>query len=229
VVDRERLRFRKEGSVTKAATPAPPPYIELDTSTHTYFVDGERVELSVTKVLKICGLIDDRWYTEYGRWRGSAVHKATHYFDEGDIDRRTLDPVVKPFVADWKDFREKTGFIPTLIEKPFYDGRYNFCGTPDRRGYFSAWQKAEEANTLVDIKAYPSGQAPNWARYQLAGLGWLIDPKRIFHRFAVVLTGNGAKVESYATEDYISDVNEFLAMVVVARAKQKLNQGGINE
>jgi hypothetical protein len=200
----------------------PEPYIELDQATHTYYVDGVE-QIGLTKVLKLAGLIDDDWYTEYGRWRGSAVHLATRFFDEGDIDRRTLDPVIKPFVADWKDFRDRTGFVPVVIEKPYYDGLYNFCCTPDRLGYFSTWQqRSDEPNVIADLKAYPSGQVPAWVRYQLAGQGRAINPNRVFHRFAVVLTGKGPTVESYPTEDYIEDVNDFLACIRIARLKEKL-------
>lgn len=190
-------------------------YMEFDPETHTYFVDGVET-VSVTQVLKLAGFVDDTWFTEFGRWRGSAVHKATHYFDEGDIDRRTLDPVVKPFVADWKSFREQTGFTPTLIEQPAYDSMYGFCGTPDRRGYFMGG-KAEDSNVLIDIKTYPSGQIPWWVRLQLAGYGRLLDPRRVFHRYAVILTGDGPKVEEFSTENYLNDVNDFLAAVRVAR------------
>lgn len=199
----------------------PQPYIELDEATHTYYVDGVQ-QISVTQVLTLAGLIDDRWFTEFGKWRGSAVHEATHYFDEGDIDRRTLDPIIKPFVADWKKFREDTGFTPTVIEKPFYDGTYNFCGTPDRRGYMGGVipTMPDQANILIDIKTYPGGHIPFWVRLQLAAYGRLIDPVRIFRRFAVILTGEGAVVHEYPAEDYIEDVNNFLACVRVARLKE---------
>lgn len=199
--------------------PLPAPYIELDEASHTYYVDGV-AQLSVTQILKAAGLIDTQWFTEFGRWRGSAVHKATRYFDEGDVDRRTLDQAVKPFVADWKDFRERTGFIPTLIETPRYDGLYNYCGTPDRRGYFMGG-KPEDSNELIDLKCYPGGKAPWWTRLQLAGYGRLLDPRRVFRRYAIVLTGKGPVVEEYATEDYLEDVNDFLACIRVARLKER--------
>lgn len=195
--------------------PAQAPYIELDEATHTYYVDGTET-ISVTQTLHDAGFVDDRWFTEFGRWRGSAVHAATMYFDQNDIDRRTLDPEVKPFVADWAKFRVDTGFTPTVIEQPFYDSLYNYCGKPDRRGYFMGG-KPEDSNELIDIKTYPSGQAPWWTRYQLAGYGRLLDPKRVFRRYAVVLTGNGANVQEYKTEDYLEDVNDFLAAIRTAR------------
>ena len=190
-------------------------YIELDQSTHTYFVDGIE-SISVTQVLKLAGLVDDRWFTEFGRWRGSAVHLATKYFDEGDIDRRTLDPAVKPFVADWKKFREDTGFTPTLIEQPLYDSLYNFCGTPDRRGYFMGGDP-KESNEIIDIKCYPGGHVPWWVRLQLAAYGRLIDPRRVFRRYAVILTGDGPVIEEYPSTNYVEDVDSFLACARVAR------------
>lgn len=196
----------------------PQPYIELSDE-HEYFVDGE-LKPSVTQILKHAGLVDTTWFTEFGRWRGSAVHKATMYFDQGDIDRRTLDPIVKPFVSDWADFRKKTGFTPTMIEEKRYDHIYDYCGTFDRVGYF-AGEKPEDANVLIDLKTYPSGTIPFWVRYQLSGYGRLLDPKRIWRRIACVLTGNGANVIEYAQQDYMSDINKFLACTVVARIKQE--------
>jgi hypothetical protein len=192
-------------------------FLEFDADTHTYYVDGE-IMPSVTQVLKEAGIVDTQWFTEFGRWRGSAVHKATHYFDEGDIDRRTLDPIVKPFVADWKQFREQTGFTPTMIEQPYHDALYGYCGTPDRRGYFIGG-KPEESKELIDIKTYPGGKAPWWTRLQLAAYGRLIDPFRIFRRYAVVLTGHGANIEEYPTDEYVEDVNNFLACIRIARLK----------
>lgn len=197
--------------------PAPVRFLEFDEASHTYFVDGE-VKLSVTQILKEAGIVDTQWFTEFGRWRGSAVHKATQYWDEGDMDRRTLDPIVKPFVNDWKVFREKTGFAPTMIEQTFYDPTYDYCGKPDRRGYFLGG-KPEISNELIDLKTYPSGKCPWWTRLQLAAYGRLLDPSRIFRRYAVVLTGNGPNVEEYPVETYLEDQNDFFACIRVARLR----------
>lgn len=192
--------------------------MEFDAETHTYYVNGE-VKRSVTQIMHDAGIVDTTWFTEFGRWRGSAVHKATHYFDDGDIDRRTLDPIVKPFVADWTNFREKTKFTPTMIEKPYYDPVYDYCGTPDRRGYFFEAGNSNGGNILVDLKTYPSGQPPWWTRLQLAAYGRLVDPRMIFHRYAVVLTGKGPVVKDYPPEEYMEDLNDFLACIRVARLK----------
>ena len=58
----------------------------FDPDTHQYWVGGEKV-LSVTQILKTCGLIDDTWYTEKGRQRGQAVHLATQLYDEDYITK----------------------------------------------------------------------------------------------------------------------------------------------
>ena len=192
------------------------PYIEFSEATHEYFVDGER-RPSVTQVLKICGMIDDRFFTEFGRWRGSATHKATHYYDEGDIDRRTIDPAVKPRLNGWIKFRKGTGYTPTLIEEICYDEIREFCGRPDRRGYFMGG-KPEDSNDIVDLKCYAP---PWWVRYQLAGYGWLLDKHRLFRRWAVELMDNDFKLHEYPTEDYIADVDAFLCMVKTAQVKLK--------
>ena len=192
------------------------PYIEFSEATHEYFVDGER-RPSVTQVLKSCGMIDDRFFTEFGRWRGSATHKATHYYDEGDIDRRTIDPAVKPRLNGWIKFRKGTGYTPTLIEEICYDEIREFCGRPDRRGYFMGG-KPEDSNDIVDLKCYAP---PWWVRYQLAGYGWLLDKHRLFRRWAVELMDNDFKLHEYPTEDYIADVDAFLSMVKTAQVKLK--------
>lgn len=192
------------------------PYIEFSEATHEYFVDGER-KPSVTQVLKICGMVDDRFFTEFGRWRGSATHKATHYYDEGDIDRRTIDPAVKPRLNGWIKFRKDTGYTPTLIEQICYDEIREFCGRPDRRGYFMGG-KPEDSNDIVDLKCYAP---PWWVRYQLAGYGWLLDKHRLFRRWAVELIDNDFKLHEYPTEDYIADVDAFLCMVKTAQVKLK--------
>lgn len=212
--------------MTEAATQAQMQhFIEIDQENHRYFVDGEE-KISVTQVLSTLGMIDDRWYTEYGRWRGSAVHLASRFFDEKDVDRRTLDQAIKPFLADWVKFREMTKFVPSEIETQLYDPEFDFCGTPDRIGYFCLDTTPDIPNMIVDLKAYQGGQIPWWVRYQLAGYGRLKDKKRAFHRFAVVLTGDGPKVEHFSLSDYVEDVNEFLACVRAAKLKRRNQEGG---
>lgn len=204
-----------------------PFYIELEESTHTYFVDGAP-KLSVTQILKACGFIDSRWFSDYGRWRGSEAHKATHYYDEGDLDRRTIDPKIKPFLQGYINFKAKTKFQPVLIEKKLYSEDYEYCGSPDRIGFFSGHGSAEEANEIIDFKCYPGGRPPWWARFQLAAYGQLANPNQLFRRFALVLTGEGEhgySVVEYPRETYTQDVDRFLACVAVAHMQREFMGG----
>jgi hypothetical protein len=205
-------------------------YIEMDEASHVYFVDGEP-KLSVTQILKAAGFIDTQFFTEFGRWRGSETHKATHYYDEGDLDERTIDQKIKPFLRGYKNFRAETKFTPTLIEVPLYSDRFDFCGRPDRRGFFAGDGSDDEANEIIDLKCYPGGQPPWWTRFQLAGYGYLLDPHRLFRRFAVVLTGEGERgynVKEYSRDSYVQDVDRFLACVAVAHMQREF-MGGLRQ
>ena len=51
--------------------PAP---LKFDAATHTFWRDGVRI-LSVTQVLRRCGLVSP-WWTEEARNRGTRVHQA---------------------------------------------------------------------------------------------------------------------------------------------------------
>lgn len=56
-----------------------------DDETHAYTLpDGRRLP-HITGMLKTCGLIDDRWYTEESSERGVAVHKLTADYDLGAL------------------------------------------------------------------------------------------------------------------------------------------------
>jgi hypothetical protein len=45
--------------------------------------DGDLIIQSVTQILKRAGHIDDRWYSEEARERGSAVHELCERFNKG--------------------------------------------------------------------------------------------------------------------------------------------------
>lgn len=86
----------------------------------------------VTEILRDAGLVDTTWFTDEARDRGSAVHLATRFLDEGDLDRESLDPTVAPRLAQYERFL--LDVRPTIheIEIPFVDEIYGYQGTPDR-------------------------------------------------------------------------------------------------
>lgn len=132
---------------------------------HIYTIDGVTVP-SVTGLISEFGLSNSEWYGLQAKYRGSHVHTATQYYDEGDLDILSLDDTIKPFVEAYIKFKsEIKGLEYTLIETSLYDVDYKFAGTFDRYGALNG------EPILLDIK---TGSAPKWANVQLAGYRHLI-------------------------------------------------------
>lgn len=200
------------------AAPVLPPErcVEFDEENHIYYVDGESWP-SVTQILKMEGVIDDRWFTEFGRWRGSAAHRATQLLDENRLDPKSVADEIRGYVKAWAAFRKTTKFRPALIEQYVWSDSYRYCGTLDRTGVF-AGQEPEAAALLIDIKTYTPQP---WAALQLAGYGRAVEPTQVFRRLAVQLKGDGTyELCEFPMEEYLSDVNVFLGMVGSVRWKQ---------
>ena len=66
------------------------PTLQLDKENHIYTL-GDREVPGVTSILQDLGIIDPRWFDEQSRIRGSYIHEATQYFDEEDLDIKSLD------------------------------------------------------------------------------------------------------------------------------------------
>lgn len=77
-----------------------------------YTIDGLPVP-GITKALTRAGAIDDRFYTEAARERGTAAHIAIQYAIEGDLDERTLHPKLRPYLEAWRAFVAETKWEPT--------------------------------------------------------------------------------------------------------------------
>jgi hypothetical protein len=115
--------------------------IQFDEAAHLYTVAGvERP--SVTQILKDAGLIDTTWYTDEARERGRAVHFATQFLDEDDLDWDTVLPQYRGYVAAWERFKAESHFIISrdsdgklLIEYLLFQPVSGYCGMLDRVGH----------------------------------------------------------------------------------------------
>src|SRR5678815_6136686 len=96
------------------------PVLTLDKELHVYRY-GDRLVPSVTEILKGAGLVDDRWFTEQGRWRGSAIHNACWYDDQNDLNEASTNEECMGHVAAWRKFRREVGFTAAQIEEPVYN------------------------------------------------------------------------------------------------------------
>jgi|SRR5580765_2134762 len=93
-----------------------PDMMVFDEPAHTYTLDGEQLP-SVTGILQRSGLIDFSHIPpsilDAARDRGTAVHRAVHYFNEQDLDVdafRSTFPEYWPYLSAWIKFLDTSGF-----------------------------------------------------------------------------------------------------------------------
>lgn len=181
--------------------------------------------IRVTELLAEAGLIDRTWFSEEGATRGTYVHQACQYYDAGELDEESLDPVLIPYVEGWKKFLEDTGFQVVASEKRMTSKIYKFTGQPDRIG-----QWPSVGLCILDIK---SGSLQAWTAIQLAAYKLLVlenDDLNIagvittpyIKRFAVNLPGDG----TYKVKEYKDRADEGIFLAALAIHNWKKNHGG---
>ncbi len=191
--------------------------LAFDVDTHTYTLDG-RVVPSVTQVLADT-VIDTTWFTEASRLRGSAVHAACHYDDEGDLQEGSLPSSRLGYLEAWRSFRKDTRVEILAVERRVLSRRYMYAGTLDRIVRFPGTNP--HIAEIIDIK---TGVPDRAAGLQMAaygnalveegGLPWAISPTRR----AVQLFDDGRyKVHVY---DDLTDFATFTACLAVYRFKR---------
>lgn len=196
--------------------------LHFDEATHTYTVKGIHVP-SVTEILAGVGVIDfdavPEWCRERGLERGSYVHLATQFFDEGDLDWNTVDPDLRGYVHAYIAFRQDTGFEPHLIEHQGYNPVLRYAGTLDRAGIMN------QRNILLDIK---TGTTPKWVCWQTAGYQNMgIQTLRYVERYALELREDGhyrlseAMFNTQDFRDFVSFIGTYYAKLRKGIIKQK--------
>lgn len=134
-------------------------------STHTYLANGRDIP-SCTRCLDHAGLVDFRFVREdilEKRSRlGVEVHRAIHYFCEGDLDLTSVAEEVIPYLQSWIKLQEKTRFVADHAERQLIaemNGLY-YGMKVDLAGKFGG----EDA--VLDLK---TGKAQWYHGVQLAG------------------------------------------------------------
>ena len=206
---------------SKEPTNARQRLIEFDPETHTYFIDGD-AKLSTTQVLRDAGMIDTTWFREWHRWRGSETHKAIATWNKaGKIDKRTIDPKIRPYLDAALKWQADVKFMPMFVEYRMYDPIFDVCGTADLIGYFQGSNPV--VDTFVDFKTNDWKQGQLTSKWQLASYGHAYNPKEVFRRIEVVLgpDGNYGPVNTFTTDTYIEDTNAFHALSIVAKLRRE--------
>jgi hypothetical protein len=180
------------------------PRVQLDPRTHEYACSDSGVWLpGVTRTLAEAGLVDTRWFKAEAAKRGTAVHMACQFHDEGDLDESTVDATLRPYLTAYRLFLAESGFKPLRIEESLAHPIYRYAGTFDRVGELNG------AGALVDIKT--GALVPETAIQTAAYAGLLDHPVR---RFGLQLRANGR----YSLKEYAdrNDWKIWLAALAVA-------------
>ena len=139
----------------------------FDKTYHSYWL-GKTSLIGVSDAIQTAGLKDFSRIApdvlEHARQRGTAVHTACHFLDEGDLDLATVSTEIEPYVRAWERFKKETGVELLGIEKPLFHATLGFAGTPDRV------VNLYPHNGIIDLKTY----APDVVTgIQLAGYSYL--------------------------------------------------------
>jgi hypothetical protein len=203
---------------------------------HRYVLDGEPLR-SVTGVLRDSGLIDFSHIPsatlEAARARGTAVHHAVHYFNEGDLDVAAFRqdfPECAGYLDAWIGFCHERRFEALINERRIASRIHRLAGTLDCLGVldghavlldFATGNPAECAKDLQTAGYLLLAQ--EWAAEDgLLHSFFLRHP--VVRRYAVALRADGScRVEPYTNR---SDYRDFLALasaraIVEARRRRR--------
>lgn len=212
--------------------------LRFDPEPHAYHVGMSQLP-SVTQILRATGvsldferLVQDgkltAWELEEARAIGTAVHMATHFYDEGTLEAGTVDPRAEQGLQNWIDWRELTGFVPVLLETPLHHPGLLVAGTVDRAGYFTkfdGWQRHDLA--VVDLKwGDPENAGARWQTAAYAEfLSLALSPRsawaasiagfRLRPRYSVHLKGTRAKLNPY--NEGLRDWSDFQQFITTFR------------
>src|SRR5262245_59804304 len=160
------------------------PKFEFIEGPHQYLLDGIEIP-RVTQVGEAVGAFTGmEFWTEEARQRGSAVHAATHYYDEGDLDYDSVDPTIRPYLDAYILFEEESGFRPDIVEQCFVNEGFRFAGRPDRIKNTVRKSELFPRKCIIDIK---TGAREGWHAVQLAGYALLMNEPYGYDRFAPYL------------------------------------------
>lgn len=189
----------------------------LDETTHTYRHEGQIVP-SVTQLLS--PLIDlsriPAHVLEYKSQIGKAVHKATELDDQGMLDESTVDPVIVPYLAAWRKFKDdyQPSFI--AIEQRLFHPLHRYAGQLDRVMLYGGDVYVADIKTVVSMSAVYGVQTAAYAELYNTNAGPVSQAKK---RIAIQLKPTGDYwIENY-TDSY--DLSVFLSLLRIYQWRTK--------
>lgn len=105
----------------------------FDARTHEYIaLDTGEVLPHITGMLLATGRINDAWFTQDGRERGSAVHKLTADYDMGALDVADCASRYRDRLLGYVGFSERVKPEVLTVEEAIVHPVHRYAGRPDR-------------------------------------------------------------------------------------------------
>jgi len=200
--------------------------LTFDATVHRYTLDDVVVP-SVTQILKASGLIDfsgiPESILEAARVRGTTVHQAIHFLNEGDLDFdqfRADFPAYVGYVEAWLSFVSQRNFLPVLNEHRIASRRHQIAGTFDTIGLLDghcalvdyATGRPEDVSKDLQTAGY-LGLALEWAEEPDADprLRQVLQQCPVIKRYAVALRKDGTF--QFCPYSDPTDFRKFLTLV----------------
>jgi hypothetical protein len=186
------------------------PALKFDAATHTFWRDGQRV-LSVTQILRRCGLVSP-WWTDEARNRGTRVHTALHRCQTRS-DREAREGLCDgddPFYMAGRHALDVFG-IGVLAAEELVDGG-TYAGWLDLRCTLRGFREP----FVIDFK---SGRASAWTPLQLAAYA---APQPDYHRRAFIELQPNGKPKLTTCHETRGDLRNWHACVTVAQLQLAL-------
>jgi hypothetical protein len=183
-------------------------------ASHTYTADG----VVIPSVTQILAPLNDLSFIkpdvlQYKRELGTAVHKATELYDQGELDEATVPAVVQPYLNGWIRLRAELSFEILGMEERVFHPAHRYAGTYDRLVLLDG------KRCIWDLKTggmFPS-YGPQTAAYKNAVEK--ASGKRVEARFTVELRDDGTYRLHEMTDP--EDWPVFLGCLALHRFKNK--------
>jgi len=155
------------------------------TEDHEYYLGNKKLD-GLTSTIAEAGLIrsSDPWFMS----RGTAIHKATEFWDRRTLDESTVDPKIQGYLASWIRFRKDQNYTPKEIEYRIYHPELMVATTIDRlplcdlkSGVYELWHPLQlsfhwaclkahgmQENAPMDVYLDPDGGPPKVRLYTQA-------------------------------------------------------------
>jgi len=169
---------------------------------HIYMASDGMILPSVTTILKEeLGLYS--WGSSSAATRGTHVHLACQYYDEGNLDEATVRPEIQPYLAQYKLALQEHGITVLQNELRRYSPKYLFAGSIDKVVEISG------RRAILDIK---TGSKEHWHRWQTAGYKELMAPElgQSVDRYDLYLSPDDSELVQHQGK---RDFGEFMAFL----------------